>query len=163
MLHNQRPFRAPRPSEIAADLGVELGEVVTALQARSADNTVSLDAPIGPNGGTVADVRGDLDIALEHVAYRRELRAALALPARERQMLVTRFFGDQTQTQIVAEIGVSQMHVSRCSAARSPSCGAGWRADRSRAAPSVRPRASWCRRVTNSAETPAGALPKSST
>ncbi len=106
--------RAPRPSEIAAHLGVEIEEVVDALQARSAYNTMSLDAPIEPNGGTIADVRGDLDTALEHVAYRRDLRAALgALPARERQMLVLRFFGDRTQTQIAAEMGLSPLHVSR--------------------------------------------------
>jgi hypothetical protein len=50
--------RAPRPSEIAAHLGVEFEEVVEALQAQSAYNTVSLDAPIRPNGGTVADLHG---------------------------------------------------------------------------------------------------------
>jgi RNA polymerase sigma-B factor len=35
------------------------------------------------------------------------------LPERERTILVLRFFGDMTQTQIAEQIGVSQMHVSR--------------------------------------------------
>jgi RNA polymerase sigma-B factor len=46
--------------------------------------------------------------------HRQELRAALdELPARERTMILLRFFGDRTQTQIAEEMGLSQMHVSR--------------------------------------------------
>jgi RNA polymerase sigma-B factor len=106
--------RAPRPSEIAAHLEITLEEVVEALQAHSAYNTASLDAPVGPSGAAVADLHGDLDTALEHAAYRKELRDALhELPLRNRQILLLRFFGDKTQTQIADEMGVSQMHVSR--------------------------------------------------
>jgi RNA polymerase sigma-B factor len=36
-----------------------------------------------------------------------------ALPERERTILMLRFFGEMTQTQIAKQIGVSQMHVSR--------------------------------------------------
>jgi len=35
------------------------------------------------------------------------------LPAREKRILLLRFFGNQTQSQIAAELGISQMHVSR--------------------------------------------------
>ncbi|WP_181784575.1 sigma-70 family RNA polymerase sigma factor, partial [Pseudonocardia pini] len=35
------------------------------------------------------------------------------LPARERDILMLRFFGDMTQTQIAERLGISQMHVSR--------------------------------------------------
>jgi RNA polymerase sigma-B factor len=106
--------RAPRPSEIAAHLGVELGEVVEALQAQNAYTPTSLDAPLRADGATIADLHGDIDAALAHVEYRQELRAALdELPARERTMLILRFFGDRTQTQIAEEMGLSQMHVSR--------------------------------------------------
>jgi RNA polymerase sigma-B factor len=35
------------------------------------------------------------------------------LPARERQILLLRFFRNMTQSQIADEIGISQMHVSR--------------------------------------------------
>ena len=34
-------------------------------------------------------------------------------PARERRILILRFFGNMTQSQIAADIGISQMHVSR--------------------------------------------------
>ena len=35
------------------------------------------------------------------------------LPERERTILLLRFFGNLTQTQIAEKIGISQMHVSR--------------------------------------------------
>ena len=35
------------------------------------------------------------------------------LPERERTILVLRFFGNMTQTQIADRVGISQMHVSR--------------------------------------------------
>ena len=40
-------------------------------------------------------------------------RLLLRLPARERQMLAMRFYGNRTQAEIAAELGISQMHVSR--------------------------------------------------
>jgi RNA polymerase sigma-B factor len=36
-----------------------------------------------------------------------------SLPERERKILTMRFFKDMTQSQIAAELGISQMHVSR--------------------------------------------------
>jgi RNA polymerase sigma factor (sigma-70 family) len=45
---------------------------------------------------------------------RHELRRALDdLPSRDRAIVVLRFFGDLTQTQIGARLGLSPMHVSR--------------------------------------------------
>ena len=35
------------------------------------------------------------------------------LPPREKKILLLRFFGNMTQSQIAAELGISQMHVSR--------------------------------------------------
>jgi RNA polymerase sigma-B factor len=35
------------------------------------------------------------------------------LPPREQRMLMMRFYGNMTQSQIAAELGMSQMHVSR--------------------------------------------------
>ncbi|MER2222828.1 MAG: sigma-70 family RNA polymerase sigma factor, partial [Rhodococcus sp. (in: high G+C Gram-positive bacteria)] len=37
----------------------------------------------------------------------------LALPERERTIVVLRFFGHLTQSQIADKVGISQMHVSR--------------------------------------------------
>ena len=57
---------------------------------------------------------GEEDAALEGVEYRESLQPLLAtIPARERRILILRFFGNMTQSQIAADIGISQMHVSR--------------------------------------------------
>ncbi len=62
----------------------------------------------------VADSLGMLDDALEGVEYRESLKPLLEqLPAREKKILMLRFFGGMTQSQIAAELGISQMHVSR--------------------------------------------------
>jgi RNA polymerase sigma-B factor len=106
--------RAPRPSEIAAHLGVAVDHVVDVLGAAQAYTADSLDALVGDSEDTVGDLLGRVDTALETAQYRQELRVALAeLPERERTIIVLRFFEDMTQTQIAAQMGISQMHVSR--------------------------------------------------
>ena len=54
------------------------------------------------------------DLGLEYVELRESIRPLLdGLPAREKNILMLRFFRNMTQSQIAAEVGVSQMHVSR--------------------------------------------------
>ena len=54
------------------------------------------------------------DVELEHIEIRESIKPLLeALPAREKRILLLRFFRNKTQAEIAAEIGVSQMHVSR--------------------------------------------------
>jgi RNA polymerase sigma-B factor len=51
---------------------------------------------------------------LENLEDRHTLRPLLdTLPERERTIVMLRFFGEMTQTQIAQEVGISQMHVSR--------------------------------------------------
>ena len=62
----------------------------------------------------MADTLGAEDDALEGVEYRESLKPLLEqLPPREKRILLLRFFGNMTQSQIAAELGISQMHVSR--------------------------------------------------
>ena len=69
----------------------------------------------GPwTGPSVGEVLGGDDDALAAVDSREALRPLLAaLAPRERRIVVLRFFRQMTQTQIAAEVGMSQMHVSR--------------------------------------------------
>jgi RNA polymerase sigma-B factor len=54
------------------------------------------------------------DEGLEHIEIRESIKPLLeALPPREKRILLLRFFRNKTQSEIAAEIGVSQMHVSR--------------------------------------------------
>jgi RNA polymerase sigma-B factor len=106
--------RAPRPSEIARHMDVTLDEVVDALGAQQAYAADSLDALAHAGDTALGDRLGQADAALTTAQYRHELRQALTqLPERERAILVLRFFGDLTQSQIAERVGLSQMHVSR--------------------------------------------------
>ena len=106
--------RSPRPSELAAHLGVSSELVVEALQAGSARRPASMDVPVGDGDERLVDGLSYLDDALTNVQVRTELRDALRLlPDRSVRIIAMRFFDGMTQTQIAAELGISQMHVSR--------------------------------------------------
>jgi RNA polymerase sigma-B factor len=120
---SQELGRAPRPSEIAARLDVPVADVVNGLQVREAYQCLSLDEPSGvdpvedraPAGG---EALGCLDEGVALVEDRETLLPLLeSLGERERRIVLLRFFGEMTQTQIAREVGVSQMHVSRLLAA----------------------------------------------
>ena len=112
----QREGRAPTVSELAAHLQMSEEEVLEGLESANAYSTVSLDAPDSgdEDAPAVADSLGMIDDALEGVEYRESLKPLLErLPTREKKILLLRFFGNMTQSQIAAELGISQMHVSR--------------------------------------------------
>jgi len=108
--------RSPTVAEIAARLDVSQDMVLEGLESAAAYTTVSLDAPdlALVDGASVGDQLGEEDDALETVELRESLRPVLdQLPRRERRIVVLRFFRQMTQSQIAAEVGLSQMHVSR--------------------------------------------------
>ena len=112
----QRQGRAPTVAELAAHLQMTEEEVLEGLESANAYSTVSLDAPDSgdEDAPAVAESLGMLDEALEGVEYRESLKPLLEqLPPREKRILLLRFFGNMTQSQIATELGISQMHVSR--------------------------------------------------
>jgi RNA polymerase sigma-B factor len=113
---SQKNGRAPTVAELAGHLGLSEEEVLEGLESANAYSAVSLDAPDGGDDDSpaVADSLGMVDEALEGVEYRESLKPLLEkLPAREKRILMLRFFGGMTQSQIAGELGISQMHVSR--------------------------------------------------
>jgi len=113
---SQRLGRAPKPSEIAERLGVPVAEVLEGLEASEAYRSSSLDEMLSSEQGsaTVGELVGEADAELDRVDYRQALRPVLAeLAERERTIVMLRFFGNMTQTQIAEQVGISQMHVSR--------------------------------------------------
>ncbi len=106
--------RAPTVDEVAARADLPSESVLEAMEAVQAYSTSSLEAPIGEDGATTGDLLGDDDprfaVSEEWLAIAPRLRN---LPARERRILYLRFFRDMTQAEIAAELGISQMHVSR--------------------------------------------------
>jgi RNA polymerase sigma-B factor len=111
---SQELGRAPRPSEIAHRLDVPLEDVVAGLEAQQAYRTSSMDELSAGTDVSLADRLGDADVELDQVEYRETLLPLLdELSERDRTIVMLRFFGNQTQTQIAEAVGISQMHVSR--------------------------------------------------
>jgi RNA polymerase sigma-B factor len=108
--------RAPRPSELATRLGISKEEVLEGLAASASYASQSLDEVLtqGEDEATMIDLLGESDAGLDWVEAHQTLRPLLEqLPARERKILALRFFENQTQSKIAAQLGISQMHVSR--------------------------------------------------
>ncbi len=109
--------RSPTIPELAEAAGVSEEEVLEALESGQAYTTVSLSAPPGAGGDAEVDPLESLG-ELEHEYSISEDRAVLApgldvLDERERRIIHLRFWEGLTQSQIAAQIGISQMHVSR--------------------------------------------------
>ncbi len=109
--------RAPTVHQLVQYLELDTEQVVDALLAIQAYESLSLDAP-RPGGDDDATTYGD-SVGREDERYELvELDATVLavldrIPAREREILRLRFLEGQTQSQIAARVGVSQMQVSR--------------------------------------------------
>lgn len=113
---SQELGRAPTAGELAERLSRPREEILEALEAANAYRSSSLDDMLvdDPSSGRLADVLGTDDDELTQVEHRETVQPALRrLPERERTIVMLRFFGGMTQTQIAERVGVSQMHVSR--------------------------------------------------
>nr|WP_078844826.1 RNA polymerase sigma factor SigF [Streptomyces sp. SCSIO ZS0520] len=112
---SQMHGRSPTVHELAEKLAISEEEVLEGLESANAYSTLSLDVPdTDDESPAVADTLGAEDEALEGVEYRESLKPLLEdLPPREKRILLLRFFGNMTQSQIAQEVGISQMHVSR--------------------------------------------------
>ncbi|MFC4114209.1 SigB/SigF/SigG family RNA polymerase sigma factor [Nonomuraea zeae] len=112
--------RRPIVAELAAEMGLSQEEVLLTLDASAAYSALSLDAPLdnrdcgGGRSVSLADVLPCTDEALDTIVGTQSVKPLIdALPAREKNILLLRFHGNHTQAEIAAELGISQMHVSR--------------------------------------------------
>ncbi|TCB94289.1 SigB/SigF/SigG family RNA polymerase sigma factor [Micromonospora zingiberis] len=107
--------RAPTVAELSKRLETPEEEILAALESAAGYSPASLNAPVGgESSAEFGDLVGESDIALESVDDRVTVSGLLhRLPWRERRILAMRFYGNQTQAEIAARFGISQMHVSR--------------------------------------------------
>jgi RNA polymerase sigma-B factor len=108
--------RMPTDAELAQHLNISNEDVRAARQADLAFQAASLDSPVTTQDGSASlgDLLGDEDPQLEHLIDMQAVWAHWSeLPDREQQLLLMRFFGNMTQAEIGAQLGISQMHVSR--------------------------------------------------
>jgi RNA polymerase sigma-B factor len=109
--------RSPTIPELAEAADASEEDVLEALESSQAYTTVSLSSPGGSGEDAELDPLESLG-ELEHEYEVSEDRAVLApgldvLDERERRIVYLRFWEGLTQSQIAAQVGISQMHVSR--------------------------------------------------
>ena len=99
--------RPPLVSEIAASLEISEDSVLETMEAGNAYRSVTLD-PAGSSQLYASD--NDFE---EMINRDLIVQVLDQLPVRQRKILYLRFFEERTQAEIAAEIGTSQVHVSR--------------------------------------------------
>ena len=112
----QQLGRSPEEAELAERLGVSRDDMQEARQADLVFSTYSLDAPMSDRDdpALLADMLGDEDPDVAHTIDMEAVNKHWdELPEREQRILVMRFYGNLTQTEIGERLGISQMHVSR--------------------------------------------------
>ena len=113
----QRMGTSPSAEDVAYFLDLSLEDVVEAYEAVAAYHTASLDVPVAlpdGDGATLGELLGDEDPGIDLVVDREALKPLLErLTGREKRILLMRFFRNMSQAEIGAELGVSQMQVSR--------------------------------------------------
>ncbi|WP_433165132.1 SigB/SigF/SigG family RNA polymerase sigma factor [Kribbella sp. CA-247076] len=108
--------REPTVQELADEIGADVEEIEAAMAADGCFSVLSLDRPVDDeSAANLADTIADTDDSsferTEAVAVLEPVLSELA--PRERRILELRFIEGHTQADIGAEIGVSQMQVSR--------------------------------------------------
>jgi RNA polymerase sigma-B factor len=108
---------SPTVNQLAEYLEIDTEDVLDALQAIQAYETVSLDAPrpgADDDASAYGETIGTDDERYELVELDATLAAVLGhIPPRERLILRMRYVDDLTQTEIAEQVGISQMQVSR--------------------------------------------------
>ena len=108
--------RSPTVSELAEELGANEDHVTEALASDGFYNLASLDMPAGweDSSRSLADEVGEDDRRLDWVENHELLAPALdRLSEREKRLLLLRFEKGWQQKEIAADLGISQMQVSR--------------------------------------------------
>ena len=108
--------RAPTDEELIERLGCTSDDLLEARQADMVFSAYSLDAPLSDRDdpAQLGDVLGDEDAGVELAIDMEAVSTHWdELPEREQRILVMRFYGNLTQAEIGAKLGISQMHVSR--------------------------------------------------
>lgn len=103
--------KEPSVDEIALNFGVEIEQIVFAMD--TGHYLLSLSSTVGDDDVTLEDkIVGDRspDEDLDKIMLKDCIDD---LPEREKKVIILRYFRDKTQSEIAAELGVSQVQVSR--------------------------------------------------
>lgn len=105
----------PGVEELASSLGVEPEELVQAMDSCTEVESLQKVISQGDSDGTSLMERVEQGRDEQEELLRRMLLEELlsSLEPKERRLIVLRFFGDLTQTQVAEDLGMSQVQVSR--------------------------------------------------
>ncbi len=115
----QKLGRPPTMAELAQELGVSEEQVIEALDAANAYETLSLEQEVITDEDDKPQPLEELVKMMDEEAIERWQKRQLVedamrvLDERERKIVEMYFFEDLKQTQIAQKLGISQMHVSR--------------------------------------------------
>ena len=111
--YNKTHFQSPTLEIISKDLDLDINDVVLALESNSMP--VSLDDKCGNDEDSVliSDRLAD-NFSVDNMINKLALRELIQnLSAREKQVIIMRYYLDKTQSEIAKELGVSQVQISR--------------------------------------------------
>ncbi len=106
-------INSPTIETIAKTLNLEQNDVILALEANT--NPISINEKFNDNSetSTLADKISD-NFSVENLNNKLALRDLIEeLSAREKQVIIMRYYLDKTQSEIAKELGVSQVQISR--------------------------------------------------
>jgi RNA polymerase sigma-B factor len=105
---------SPSMDALAARCGMSVERVVEVMELRVTQRALSIDVPTTAGTDETILELGQEDVGFRQLENRQFLATLLGrLPERDRRILELRFVEELTQSEIAAEIGVSQMCVSR--------------------------------------------------
>ena len=112
---SKNSFEEPTVEQIANMIDIPLKNVTFALDAIS--DTVSLSDPVYTDGSDtihildqIADTKHTDENIFENISIKDAIKS---LSGREKEILMMRYYVGKTQTEVSAEIGISQAQVSR--------------------------------------------------
>lgn len=104
--------RDPTIDELAGELDMPEEDIIFSMDA--VRDPVSLSTPIFDDGGKNAELADIIADDGKDISERLLLKQLIAeLPPREKKLIMLRFFGDKTQSEIAEILNVSQVQVSR--------------------------------------------------
>lgn len=111
--YSKKNLNSPTIEIIAKELNLDINDIVLALEANV--TPLSLNEKYNENSDSITLVDKLTDnFSVDNLINKLALRELIeTLPAREKQVIIMRYYLDKTQSEIAKELGVSQVQISR--------------------------------------------------
>ncbi|MBE5741302.1 MAG: SigB/SigF/SigG family RNA polymerase sigma factor [Clostridiales bacterium] len=108
-IHQQNPTL----DTISKELSIEVNDIVLALEANASPLSLNEKFNDDADSNTIMDKLSD-NFSVDNFMNKLALKDMInSLTAREKQVIIMRYYLDKTQSEIAKELGVSQVQVSR--------------------------------------------------